>query len=250
MVNKIFLLVIVTAFSLSAQNVEELFSSANTFYQQKQYDKAAVLYEELVNEGYQEVALFYNLGNAYYRMDRLGYAILYYEKALKLSPGDEDIIHNLKIANSATADKLSGFPPFFVFAVWEDLLGVFSLTGWIYTVYFLFILLLVLAAGYLLFRNPVYQKYSFITGIITGVLFIFSMSIMTVKFNDDVNIIKGVVVEHQTNVKVSPDESSNDAFIVHEGLKVRLEDKVGDWVRVKLEDGKTGWMQINELKTI
>lgn len=250
MVNKTILLFAVITLSLSAQNVEELFNSANKFYQQKQYEKSAALYEELVSEGFEGVSLFYNLGNAYYRMDRLGYAILYYEKALKLSPGDEDIIHNLKIANSATADKLSEFPPFFIFAIWEDLLGIFSLTGWIYTGYLFFIILLVSAGGYLLLRNPSYQKYSFITGIITGVLLIFSIAIIAVKFNEDVNIVKGVVVERQANVKISPDESSNDAFIVHEGLKIKLEDKVGEWVKVKLEDGKTGWLQIHEIRTI
>jgi tetratricopeptide (TPR) repeat protein len=250
MVSKILAFLIIISAAVTAQNIEEVFASANRMYQQKQYDKSVQLYEELVNEGYEGVSLYYNLGNAYYRLDNLGYAILYYEKALKLAPVDEDIRHNLRLANAKTTDKLTEFPPFFLFNIWENIIDFFSLKGWIYTVYILFIMLLLSLGGYLLLRNPLYQKYSFFSGIILLIFFIFSTVIMSVKLNRDVNITKGILVERQSNVKASPDQSSNDAFIIHEGLKVTIEDRVGEWVKVKLNDGKTGWIPEEHIRII
>jgi hypothetical protein len=248
--SKIFLFIIAFASIIFAENPEELFNSANKSYQEKNYAKSVDLYEELVNNGYEGVSLFYNLGNAYYRTGKIGYAILYYEKAIRLAPGDEDIRHNLKIANARTVDKLVEFPSFFIFGLWEDILSFFSLSGWTYITYIYFVFLVMSAGGYLLFRNPEYQKYSFFTGILFAVLFLTSTAIMSVKLNRELNVIKGVVVEKISNVKSSPDVTGNDAFIIHEGLKVTLEDSVGDWIKVKLNDGKAGWIKENQIRII
>ncbi len=102
------------------------FQQGNEYYQQKHYDKAVETYEKLVQSGYEGTSLYYNLGNAYYRTGKVGYAILYYEKALKLSPGDDDIIHNLNIANLKIIDKVESLPEFFLFQWWEGLLAFFS----------------------------------------------------------------------------------------------------------------------------
>jgi uncharacterized protein YgiM (DUF1202 family) len=248
--NKIFILLLLITTATAAQNIEEVFHSANRSYQQKQYDKAVQLYEEIISSGYEGVSLFYNLGNAYYRLGNLGHAILYYEKALKLDPGDYDIRHNLNLANARTVDKLTEFPPFFLFSLWEDVLSFFSLTEWIYFVYILFLLALIFGGGYILIRNPLIRKYSFFAAIFIIILFIFTSILMAVKLNRDVNISNGVVVERQVTVKSSPDDSSNDTFIIHEGLKVTLEDRVGEWIKVKLNDGKTGWILEEQIRII
>jgi tetratricopeptide (TPR) repeat protein len=250
MVNKVAFIFLFLVSSILAQNIEELFTSANRSYQQKQYDKAVELYEQIVSSGYEGVSLYYNLGNAYYRSGNLGYAILYYEKALRLSPGDYDIQHNLIMANARTVDKLTEFPPFFLFRIWEDLLGLLSLSGWINSAYIMFLLFLLSASGYILFWNPLYRKYSFFAGIFILILFIFTSAVTIVKYNSEVNIVKGILIERQSNVKTSPDESSNDAFVIHEGLKVTLEDKVGEWFRIRLNDGKTGWIYGEHIRII
>src|SRR5690606_3967693 len=93
-------------------------------------DKAIEVYKDLINSGFEGTSLYYNLGNSYYRTGKIGLAILYYEKALKLSPGDEDIRHNLALANLKTIDKVESLPKFFLFEWWDSLLTLFTISGW------------------------------------------------------------------------------------------------------------------------
>jgi tetratricopeptide (TPR) repeat protein len=204
----------------------------------------------LVNEGYENEELFYNLANAYYKTDKTGYAILYYEKALKLSPSDEDIIHNLALVNSKLVDKVDSFPKFFLFQWWEDLLAFFSLAGWTYFAYIMFLLLIASVVLYFYAATLSQQKISVITGSVSAVLLILVVSFTIIRLNREVNIQSAVIVEPVVTVKLAPDDKSNDAFIIHEGLKVNVEDKVENWLRIRLEDGKIGWMLSEQLRTI
>jgi len=229
---------------------EHLMQKANDLYQKNLYDKAAEVYESLLNKDYESVSLFYNLGNAYYKQGKIGYAILNYERALKLSPGDEDIIHNLALANVKTYDKIETLPKFFLFQWWEGLLALFSFSGWTYIAYAFYILILIAIGFYFLSKKIKFQKYSFFLGVAAIIFFALSVSLLIVKMNKELNIKQGIIVEALVNVKLSPDEHSSDAFIIHEGLKVNLEDKFNDWIKVRLQDGKVGWLLSNDVRTI
>ena len=233
-----------------AQNEEKIFQQGNEYFQQRQYEQAIESYRKLINSGYEGTALFYNLGNAYYREGKIGYAILYYEKALKLSPGDEDIKHNLAIANLKTIDKLESLPKFFLFEWWEGLLALFTASGWTIISYIFYLLLILSIAFYFYVRNTFQQKVVLISGFAGFILLILSSTLLVIKLNKELNIKNGVVVENTVNVKLSPDSGSNDAFIIHEGLKVKLEDKVDKWIKIRLEDGKVGWIQESNAKVI
>ena len=118
-------------FTLIASNsqINEVMQKGNALYKGGSYNKAIDEYKQLVDEGYSGVALFYNLGNSYYRIGKLGYAILYYEKALKLSPSDEDVQHNLNFAKLSTVDRIQPLPRFFLFDWWEAILSSFTENG-------------------------------------------------------------------------------------------------------------------------
>jgi hypothetical protein len=175
---------------------------------------------------------------------------LNYEKALKLSPGDEDIIHNLALANVKTYDKIENLPKFFLFQWWEGLLALFSVSGWAYIAYAFYILLIIGVGFYFLSKKIKIQKYSFFLGLAAFIFFALSVSLLIVKMNKEINIKQGIIVETLVNVKLSPDEHSSDAFIIHEGLKVYLEDKFNDWIKIKLQDGKVGWLPSDDVKII
>ena len=240
---KIILLFVLLASLAFPSNVNELMQKGNEYYKNNQFQLAIDEYNKLVNEGYEGASLYYNLGNAHYRLGNVGYAILYYEKALKLSPSDEDAKHNLAIAKLNIKDKVDELPQFFIFNIWEGLLASFSVSGWTMIVYIIFILLLLAVIGYFFSRSVTQQRISFFMGVGLLVLLFSSISLLAVKMNKEFNINNGVIVENVVTVKSSPDSSSKDEFVIHEGLKVRLEDKVDEWVKIRLADGKIGWIE-------
>ncbi len=250
--NMILILTVILMSCISNSFASEgtIFQQGNEYYQQKQYDKAIETYQKLVQSGYEGASLYYNLGNAYYRRGKVGFAILYYEKALKLSPGDDDIIHNLDIANLKIIDKVESFPEFFLFQWWEGLLSFFSSSGWTITAYIFYLVLIFSIGCYFFVMNPLRQKIILVTGLVALFLFVATAVLLTVKLNRELNAKDGIIVENTVNVKISPDFGSNDAFIVHEGLKVALEDKVDNWIKVRLQDGKIGWVPDEDVKII
>ena len=247
--NKLTLILILIPVLLTAQPVTFL-KQGNQFYQNQQYEKAIQSYSKVLNEGYESAELYYNIGNSYYREGNLGYAILNYERALKLSPGDEDIQHNLALANTKTIDRINTLPEFFLFQWWESFLAILTFSGWIYLSYIFYLLLLLLIIFYFYTRRPDYQRLAFFSGIAVLFLLAVSVSISVIKYNREFNIKNGVIVEQSATAKLSPDPDSNDAFVIHEGLKVKIEDKVENYYRIRLQDGKQGWLPQNDLRII
>ena len=238
----ILLYFILSSSVLFGNEINIVMQSANELYKNNQYQLAIDEYNKLVEQGYEGTSLYYNLGNAHYRLGKVGFAILYYEKALKFSPSDEDVKHNLALAKLNLVDKVDELPPFFIFNIWEGLLASFSVSGWTIIIYIIFILLLLAVIAYFFSRSVTQQRISFFTGIGILVLLFLSISLLAVKMNKEFNIKNGIIVETSVIVKSAPDNSSKDEFSIHEGLKVRLEDKVDDWVKISLSDGKVGWI--------
>lgn len=223
---------------------------ASEYYRNAEFDKAIGVYERLRSEGYEGTSLYFNLANSYYRVGKLGYAILNYERALIISPSDEDVKHNLAFANLSSVDRIQPLPTFFLFEWWETLLASLSVNGWTYTAYFFFIILLFLIVLYFFARTISQQKIILFSGLGTLIIFLMIVSLLVVKINREQTFISGVIVEQSTTVKTSPDPKSTDAFVIHEGLKVNLEDKLDEWVKIRLADGKVGWIENNTIEKI
>ena len=239
---QVILLAVFASAVFANTEINSLMQSGNELYKNSQYQSAIDEYNKLVKQGYEGTSLYYNLGNAHYRLGKVGFAILYYEKALKFSPGDEDTKHNLALAKRNLKDKVDELPPFFIFNIWEGMLASFSVSGWTIIAYIIFILLLLSVIAYFFSRSVTQQRISFFIGVGFLILLFFSISLIAVKMNKEFNIKDGIIVENIVTVKSSPDSSSKDEFVIHEGLKVRLEDKVDDWVKIRLADGKIGWI--------
>jgi tetratricopeptide (TPR) repeat protein len=241
--------IFLTAFAQS-ENVDELLQHAGNYYRNGEFDNAINIYEELVKEGYEGVSLYFNLGNSYYRIGKIGYAILNYERALKLSPSDEDVKHNLAFANLSTVDRIQPLPEFFLFEWWESILALLSVNGWTYIAFFFYLLLLFLIVTYFFAITVSQQKLILFSGLITLIMLLLSVSLLIVKINKEQTVIGGVIIEQSITVKTSPDPKSNDAFVIHEGLKVNLEDQLDEWVKIRLADGKVGWIENNLVERI
>ena len=246
------ILVIVFLFSgiISAGELENLFQKGNDHYLKGNYQETINIFESILEKGYEGKSLYYNLGNAYFRVGKIGLAILYYEKAKKLSPSDEDINHNLKFASTKIVDKIETLPKFFIFDWWENLLAFVSISGWTYAAYLFYIIILGCIGYYYFARSLRNQRFAFYTGIISTFFLVLTIVLLAVNLNRELNYKYGIVVESEVVTKFSPDQNSKDAFIVHEGLKVQAEDNVSDWIKIKLIDGKVGWLKKNSLRLI
>lgn len=233
-----------------SQNVDESMKQAGEYYRNGQFDEAIEIYERLLNEGYEGTSLYFNLANSYYRIGKLGEAILNYERALKLSPSDEDVKHNLAFANLSTVDRIQPLPTFFLFEWWESILASLTVNGWTNLAYITFILLIISVVVYFFAKTIFQQKIILFSGLGILAVFLVILSLLIVKINREENVISGVVIEQSATVKTSPDDKSTDAFVIHEGLKVNLEDRLDNWIKIRLADGKVGWVESNAVEKI
>jgi len=229
---------------------ESAMQSGNSFYQNENYEKAAQEFENVLKLGFESASLYYNLGNTYFRLNELGKAILYYEKALKLEPGDEDVIYNLRIAEARTVDKIQAVPKIFISEWWEILVTSFSVSGWGIIFIIFYLLMLGIIAVYFLTRSGRIQRFVFYAGVVNlGIIFLILVFFIS-SYSREANSNFGVLIEDLVTVKQSPNEKSSDAFVIHEGVKFEIEETLNDWAKIKLADGKVGWLPENSFGKI
>lgn len=230
--------------NLSAQP-EEILRNGNELYQNEKYEEAVNAYGKVIQQGYESAALYYNLANSYYRLGDIGNSILYYEKSLKLNPENEDAKYNLKIAKAHTKDDIKELPKMFITEIWEMSVTLLSTFSWSVTVILLNIFLMFLIGFYLFSKNNSVRKNIFIAGTINLFLLIIFAVMLFARISRDTSSEYGILLKDTITVKSSPDENSNDAFVIHEGIKFSIEDKLREWAKIKLQDGKVGWIQEN-----
>ncbi len=242
MMKKILILLLVSV-NLFAQSPDELMKSGNKFYQEGQFEQAIQTYQKILGQGFESGVVYYNLGNAYFKNGKLGYAIYSYEKGLKLEPNDEDLSYNLRIAHARTFDKITELPKLFIIAWWEGLITSFSASAWSLIVILIFWILLISFAVYYFSRNSRFQKITFFSSSISLAILIVVIVLLFARVNREAATNYGILLQQTYSVKVSPDVKGSDAFVIHEGIKFSIEDHVNDWVKIRLVDGKIGWIQ-------
>jgi tetratricopeptide (TPR) repeat protein len=238
----VILLLLLIGNNLFAQSPDDLMKSANKFYQDGNYQLAIDSYQKILGQGFESGALYYNLGNSYFKTGKLGDAIYSYEKGLKIEPNDEDLSYNLKIANSRTVDKITQLPKLFLVSWWEGLVTSLNVSGWSLFVIILFWILLVSIAIYFFSRRTNLQRVSFFSSSISLAVLIMAVALLFARVNREAATNYGILLGQTYSVKVSPDSKSNDAFVIHEGIKFAIEDRVNDWAKIRLIDGKVGWV--------
>ena len=226
-----------------AQSPDELMKNANKFYQEGQFEQAVQTYQKILGQGFESGTVYYNLGNAYFRSGKLGYAIYSYEKGLKLEPNDEDLSYNLRISQARTFDKITELPKLFIIAWWEGLVTALSVSAWSFIVILIFWILLISIAVYYFSRNSRFQRISFLSSSISLAILIIVVVLLFARVNREAATNYGILLQQTYSVKVSPDVKGSDTFVIHEGIKFSIEDHVNDWVKIRLVDGKIGWIQ-------
>jgi tetratricopeptide (TPR) repeat protein len=240
------------AMNISAQmtNAERLLEAGNQSYSSGDYTEAVSQYERVIGSGLESSGLYFNLGNAYFKLNNIPAAILYYEKAGKLDPTDENIQFNLALANSRIIDKMEPLPEFFLRTWWKSARNTFSSNQWAKIGVTGFILALFALALFIISGSIFLRKISFWSGILfLGVMsgsLIFSMG----GYKDYSRHDSAIIFTPTVTVKSSPNDASVDLFVVHEGTKVFITDLVEGWSEVRLANGHVGWVRSETFRLI
>ena len=204
-------------------------TEADSAYIRNDFATAVEIYESILKNKGESSDIYYNLGNSYYKMDNIAKAVLNYERALLLSPGNSDIRFNLELARGKTIDKVTP-PSEMFFITWtQSLINTMSEKAWAYT------------------------------GIIMFILMILALSLLTIlanifaseQKNELINHDNAIIMAPSVTVKSTPNQSGTDLFILHEGRKVMIKDNtMKEWKEIKLEDGNVGWVPTSVIEII
>jgi len=240
---RLFIVVILTLAinSVFSTDIDTLFNSANEAYNNEMYTNAIENYLQIVDAGYESYALYFNLGNACFKLGDIPSAILYYEKAKKLNPN---------VANTNIVDKIEPVPELFFWQWWRSIYNLFDANTWAKISVGGFILFFVLLAFYLLSKLLFIRKTAFYTGLTILFFTIFTFIIASQKYDVSKNQNEAIVFTPTITVKSSPNQNSVDLFVIHEGSKVSIIETVGNWCEIKIANGSVGWLPVDALKNI
>lgn len=225
-------------------------AEADSAYVQEHYQQAAKTYEALLKQGV-SAELYFNLGNAYYRMDNITLAVLNYERALLLSPGDKDIRFNLQMARSKTIDKITPESEMFFVTWYRSVVNIMSVDGWARTALVALVIAIVLALLYL-FSSPIWlRKVGFFGGILLLAVFLVSNLFAWQQKRELTHRSGAIIIQSAVTIRSTPAKTGTELYILHEGTKVTVtDDSMKDWREVRVADGKQGWVETKEIEMI
>jgi tetratricopeptide (TPR) repeat protein len=243
--------VLVYSTTLPAQETQhDKFSNAAELYSAGKYNEACELWKSIYDTGVRSANLEYNIANSYFKTNNIPSAILFYERALLLKPGDENLHYNLQIARTLVIDKFNEIPQIFIVR-WYNFIALSLRTNtWARLSIASFLLCLISVSLYIYSTKYSYKVYGFWAAIILLIISISSLTFSIRNKNLVYHNSGAIIFNSQVNGKSSPDNSGKDLFVLHEGTKVTVEDAVGQWYEIRLTDGNKGWVPSNSLEKI
>jgi tetratricopeptide (TPR) repeat protein len=228
-----------------SQEIEEavdaatLFMEAHKYYNEEKYDQAAPLYEKLIQSGIRNGAIYYNLGNSYFKMGMLGKAILSYRLAELHLPRDEDLKANLSYARQLTKDRIEEkqFLPFLKeFCFWYSKLNLKEL-----------IIVFLIAHGIFwivaIIRTFWKKEHQNLILLINLVLVVIIGCSLTLKIYNHIYNIEGIVLTKEITVRSGNGTNNTALFQLHDGAEFKIIKQDKDWIKIELKDGKRGWVE-------
>ena len=224
--------------------------NADNEYAKKNYTQAIADYQELLKDGV-SADIYYNLGNAYYRTDNITQALLAYERAHLLSPGDADIRFNLEMARSKTIDKITPQSEMFFVTWYKALVNLMSVDGWAYTACLSLLIAIIAMLFYLFHGNDKVRAGGFYASITFIVIFILANIFAFEQRDLLINRTGAIITSPAVTVKNGPSANAGSAFVIHEGTRVDIIDKsLANWRSIRLADGREGWVTTKQLEEI
>ena len=225
-------------------------TKGDSAYIKEDYAAAIQIYEALLKNG-EAADVYYNLGNSYYKIGEIAKAVLNYERALLLQPGNGDIRANLEVARAKTIDKVEPVPEVFFVSWIKSLTNSMSVDAWATWGIVSFILLIIAFYFFIFSKQIMLKKIGFISGIILLIVTVCSNLFASEQKERLVNRSEAIVMNPSVTVRSTPSESGTSLFILHEGRKVSIKDNsMKEWKEIRLEDGKVGWVPASAIDVI
>ncbi len=238
----------VSAQAVDVGNVTKI--QADSAYVRGNYAIAAQLYEALLEKG-ESATVYYNLGNSYYKAGEMARAILNYERALLLQPGDSDIRANLEVAQAKTIDKVEAESEIFYVSWLNGLINTMNVDAWAIGGIVFFLFFLGAICIFIFSKRVIWKK----IGLFSGLAF-FAMAVLANVFasRQKTRLMAkdyAIVMSPSATVHSTPSENGTTLFVVHEGLKVYVTDRsMRGWTEIRLGDGKVGWIPASHIELI
>lgn len=226
-------------------------AEADSAYIRNDFAAAVELYESILKNEGESSDIYYNLGNSYYKMNNIAKAVLNYERALLLNPGNGDIRFNLELARSKTVDKVTP-PSEMFFVTWtQSLINTMSEKAWARTGIIAFILTILTLSLFIFGKRVVLKKIGFIAAICFFLITVLANVFASEQKAELINHDNAIIMAPSVTVKSTPNQSGTDLFILHEGRKVMIKDNsMKEWKEIKLEDGNVGWVPTSVIEII
>jgi len=215
------------------------YQRGNVYYEQGNFDEAIKQYNSILDAGFENGNLYYNLGNCFFKKGELGRAILNYEKARRLIPMDKDLESNYEYACSLIKGESVSSKRSLLLRVLNGVFDKFTIDGLTIFLSVLYILILISILFGIFFRN--FKKHAFIVAIVIGLFFVLG----TIGLKGKVSLLnkEAVVIAKIAEVRFEPMDNATTYFTLYEGMKVRIIASKDNWYKVRRRDGKSGWVQ-------
>tara|TARA_Y100001978_G_scaffold157984_1_gene143574 strand:- start:447 stop:1199 length:753 start_codon:yes stop_codon:yes gene_type:complete len=246
--NFLIVLIIISYVCKGNDDAYHQFEKGNSFYTSQEFDSALIAYKKVLKSKMISKELYLNLGNTFFKLDSIPQAILFYEKGIKLAPGDADLSYNLQYCNKLIKDK----NPIKKSVLLNEL--IFSFLGkspnyWAYSSIILLGLVCVMFAFFRLSVDSKWKKINFYSGIIVLILFGITVLLSSIS-KSKINETKyGIVIKNSIKVRTEPSENASTAFLLHEGSKAKVTAEINEWIEISFNE-KKGWIRTNALERI
>jgi len=245
----LYILFFLICFSAFAQN-EALFKKANEAYNNGEYTQAIELYESILDKDQHSAALYYNLGNANYKLNQIAPSIYYYEKALLLKPNDSEIKNNLSYANNMTLDAIDVMPEVGFSKFYNNVVRWLSFDQWGYLAVISMLLFVLLYIAFYFFHFSTRKRIAFILSLFCLLVSILAAILAFANYNDFNSDQPAIVFEREIAVRPEANNRGQAVFTLHEGTKVNVLESLNGFKKIKLTDGKEGWLPEESIKLL
>ncbi|WP_310378731.1 tetratricopeptide repeat protein [Flavobacterium sp.] len=226
------------------------FEKGNSLYQKGKYDLAIAEYKNVLTSKKHSAALYFNLGNCYYKLNKVAPAIYYYEKALVLNPNDTETVNNLKFAQKLQIDEIKVIPKVGFSKLIQDFTSAFHYNTWAWISVSFSTLFLLFFMGYYFSQTTVLKRTFFFGMFVILSLLLISVSASIFEKNHYENEKPAIVFAEMVIVKSEPQKSSSTVVTIHEGTKVFILETVGIWKKIQLTDTTEGWIESSTIKEV